>query len=355
MQVPKSLLPMTEANALLNDQAALRAQLSEDGYLFFRNIIDYEKIRALREEITKILAEIGWIQGGKDQLDAKAIGLPHREGEEGYFEGLDKIVKLEQLYSLSHDENLMHVMRQVLGDSAFPHPLSITRLVFPNNPEITTPPHQDYPNNQGTPNLTAAWIPLGDCPQQLGTIAVLRGSHKSGLQPLQFHLGPGNRGAIISEELQHLDWVSTDFRSGDILLFPALTMHAALENQDTERMRLSVDFRYQLEGEALTDVCLKPHFNRISWEETYKDWHSTRYQYYWNDKQFTTDAWDSTMHELPEEHLKDASKQLHLYNKAREERHRNNPLRKVLTKESTKYQKLVQAIKHMKQLMHRLS
>jgi len=337
---PSNLQPMYEANELLIDAsqdsssadtqtkiAALRARLQADGYLFFRQIIPQQALYELRDQMTRILADIGWILDGDQRMAAKAIGLAQREGEPGYFDALDRIVKLEALHSLAHEPHLLAVMRQVLGESVFPHPLSITRLVFPNNPEITTPPHQDYRNNQGTANLTAAWIPLGDCPIEQGALAILEGSQKGGLLPLQYHHGPGNRGAVLSEDSRKLRWVTADFKAGDILLFPSLTVHSALENKHPEAMRLSVDFRYQLEGEALTEGCLKPHFNRISWDEIYRDWKSKDLQYYWQKKDFKIVPWDSTMHWLPEEHIKDAIRQGNAYNKLRQQRHAENPLR----------------------------
>jgi ectoine hydroxylase-related dioxygenase (phytanoyl-CoA dioxygenase family) len=340
---PDNLQQMYEANELLSDArqesdsaaaraktAALRERLHNDGYLFFRSIIPQQTLLELRDQITRILADIGWILGGDQRMAAKAIGLAQREGEPGYFDALDRIVRLEALHSLAHEPHLLAVMRQVLGESAFPHPLSITRLVFPNNPEITTPPHQDYRNNQGTANLTAAWMPLGDCPIEQGSLAILEGSHKGGLLPLQYHLGPGNRGAVLNKELLGLRWVTADFKAGDILLFPSLTVHSALENRHPESMRLSVDFRYQLEGEALTEGCLKPHFDRIDWSEIYKDWKSRELQYYWQKKDFKIVPWDSTMHWLPEEHIKDAIRQGNAYNKLRQQRHAENPLRSAV-------------------------
>jgi ectoine hydroxylase-related dioxygenase (phytanoyl-CoA dioxygenase family) len=321
MDYPNNLQEMPDANADLGNSTALRARLAEDGYLLFRQVIDPQKLLKLRARLVAILADLEWIEGGDGILEAKAIGVPQREGEAGYFDALDRIVKLEELHSLAHDEALMQVMRQVLGDTAFPHPLSITRLVFPHNPEITTPPHQDYGNNQGTPNLTAAWIPLGDCSREMGSIAILKGSHKAGLLPLQYHLGAGNRRAALSDEVRKLPWLATDFKAGDILLFPALTVHSALENKDPSRMRLSVDFRYQLEGEQLTEGCLSPHFNRVSWDDIYKDWQSTQYQYYWRSKKYEVVDWNPNLLELPEEYLKDAIRAARQYEKERLKRH----------------------------------
>ena len=323
---PENVQPMFEANALLATPEALAPRLQSDGYLFFRGLIPAATLASLRAEITAILDDLGWILGGDQRDQAKAIVMPQREGEPGYFQALDRIVRLEALHSLAHEQNLLRVMRQVLGESAFPHPLSITRLVFPNHPEITTPPHQDYRNNQGTVNLTAAWIPLGDCAMSDGSLAVLEGSNRAGLLPLQSHLGPGNRGAVLSEDLRKLRWVGADFALGDVLLFPSLTVHSALHNNNPENMRLSVDFRYQLEGEALTEGCLQPHFGRVSWEEIYQGWQSTEFQYYWKDKHYLVVPWDSTMHRLPEEHLKQAIREGRAFEKARQQRHADNPL-----------------------------
>lgn len=330
---PEDVEPMFEATELLGSPEKMRARLERDGYLLVRGIIDSDKLQRLRDQITETLADVGWILDGDDRDLAKSIVMPLREGEDGYFAALDRIVKLEALHSLAHDDRLMSVMRMALGETAFPHPLSITRLVFPNHPEITTPPHQDYRNNQGTVKLTASWIPLGDCRREDGALAVLEGSNRAGLLPLQFHLGPGNRGAILSDDLLKLRWVSTDYKLGDILLFPSLTVHSALHNTNPHSMRLSVDFRYQLEGEALTEGCLKPHFNRTSWEEIYRNWESEQYQFYWKDKDFLVTPWDNTLHKLPEGHLIPAVKEGWAFDKVRAERHASNPL--VRDSEST--------------------
>ena len=306
--------PMYEANELLNDAAAVRARLEADGYLFFRNIIPVERLLELRNQITTILAEQRWIEDGAQRMRAKAISRPRREGQPKFFRVHDRIIKLEALHSLAHDAQLMKLMRLVLGETAFPHPLCITRLIFPDSSELSTPPHQDYPNNQGTPNLTAAWIPLGDVSMEDGSLAIKEGSHKFGVLPLDFHLGAGNRQAVLSDEINACRWVGADFKSGDIVLFPALTIHRALDNRNLETMRLSVDFRFQLEEEALTPLCLQPHFERVSWEDIYKGWKSKEHQYYWKNKDYVEVPWNPALHALPEEGMFEAYLQELQYN-----------------------------------------
>jgi Phytanoyl-CoA dioxygenase (PhyH) len=279
-----AFLPMRSSNDLLGDGHALRARFAEDSYLYFERILDPELITDLRRRILKALHACGWIEGPPLLMKGIATASPVREGDDAYATTYDEVQKLEEFHTLAHNDTLMALMRDVVGDTAFPHPLKVARLGFPAYYEVSTPPHQDYPNNQGTPNLTAAWVPVGDCPRDLGGLAILRGSHRYGVLPLETHLGPGNRRAMLPEEmLEELRWVTTDYSIGDVLVFGAMTVHASLHNASEFFMRISVDFRYQQEGEALTPICLQPHFQRLSWADIYEGWKSDRFQYYWKD------------------------------------------------------------------------
>lgn len=311
--------PMTDSSDVRDDADALRERMDEDGYLYVRGLIDPERVMSVRREILPILARHRWIAGGDRLERARATGGPWREGDDEYFEVYDELQKLESFHTLAHDEGLLTVMRTVLGETAFPHPLKVARLVFPSNPTVTTPPHQDFLNNQGTPSLTAAWIPLGDCPMNKGPLAVLRGSHRFGVLPLEFHMGPGNRQAVVPAELrEELTWLTTDMAAGDVLIFGALTVHASLHNA-TRDMRLSIDFRYQPEGEKLTDSVLEPHFGRLSWEEIYSGWKSDEHQYYWRDLDYELVPFDRKPFEASEPDEKEIMKVL-LYDKARRKR-----------------------------------
>jgi hypothetical protein len=288
-----AFLPMRDSNDLLGDPEALRARLEQDSYLLLRGVLDTRDVLALRHDIVSALAEVGWVRGGRDLMEGIATGAPCREGEPEFFVGNDAVQRLERFHGLAHRPELLELMRQVVGPSAFPHPLKIARLSFPEHYEISTPPHQDYPNNQGTETLTAAWVPVGDCPRSLGGLAVLRGSHRYGVLPLDRHMAAGMRCAVIPEEmLEELRWVTTDFRTGDVLLFPSTTVHAALHNCSEFNMRISVDFRYQLEGEPLTPIVLEPHFRNLTWAQVYEGWSSTELQYYWRDLDYEVVEFD---------------------------------------------------------------
>lgn len=127
-----------------------------------------------------------------------------------------------------------------------------------------------------------------------GSLAVLRGSHRYGVLPLEWHLGPGNRQAVMPREMQDkLRWVTTDMEAGDVLVFGAMTVHAALNNASFG-MRLSIDFRFQQEGQPLSDLVLAPHFNRLSWPEIYEGWASDEFQHYWHELDYELVSYDKT-------------------------------------------------------------
>lgn len=316
-----AFLPMQESNDLLGDPVALRQRFDEDSYLYFRRLIHADRIASLRQRMLGILADAGWVRRRPFFMRGFVVVPPCREGDEDYFRVYDEVQKLEEFHTLAHDDRLMEVMRDVVGETAFPHPLKIARLAFPDHADVSTPPHQDYPNNQGSPLLTAAWIPVGECPTELGGLAILRGSHHHGLLELDSHLGAGNRKAVVPAELlERCRWVTTDYSAGDVLVFKALTVHAALHNASEFFMRLSVDFRYQPEGEPLTPVCLEPHFQRLGWDDVYASWKSDRHQYYWRDLDFDVVPFEDF--ELVEDDQRDLAdlKSFLAYERRRDER-----------------------------------
>lgn len=279
-----AFLPMRLANDLLGDLDALRAQMASDGYLYFRQVLDRDHLRMVRRAILSTTQALGWTEPGRIPMSQRCIIAPLREEDDEFIEGYKEIQRLQPFHELAHDPALVAIMRSLLGDTAFPHPLKIARFAFPDNFESSTPPHQDFPNNQGTPELTAAWIPLCDMPPAMGGLAVLRGSHRWGLLDQQRHLGAGNSTAVVPADMdEECRWMTTDFAMGDVLLFPSLAVHAALHNTSEFFVRLSVDFRYQLEGQTLTPGCLQPHFAQLTWEEIYEGWDSDEHQYYWRD------------------------------------------------------------------------
>ena len=273
-----------ESTNLLNNENELRQQISRDGYLFFRSLIDKKAVLRVREDITNILLGANWLDTGTNPINAETSRILPLDNTKEYLPVYDKIQQQQSFHGLAHEPAIMSVIKNLLGESVenvLPHPCKNFRAILPNQPKSTTAKHQDYPYIQGNTDVWTVWIPLGDCPVELGPLTVLVGSHELGLLPT-------NRGLIeIAEsELEKGGkvWASSPFELGDVLVFHCLTVHKGLPNISSDRLRLSVDYRYQRYTDPIMEDLLKPHKNRLTWKEVYKDWESDDYKYYW--KQF---------------------------------------------------------------------
>jgi hypothetical protein len=289
-----------DSSGLLDDPAGLRARFERDGYVLLRGVVDRDVLLDARRAICGVLHDHGWLDPSRDPMAAVPRVGPFVEGEAKFLEAYDDVQRLEAFHAVPHHPSVRRCMTALLGPTAFPHPLSIARLVFPGNEEWTTPAHQDYPNNQGTFDLYACWMPLADCSMDEGNLSILRGSHRLGIAPLRASLGAGNRRAELDHRHDGLAWVGGDVRLGDALVFHSLTVHRALPNRGRS-MRLSVDYRFQREGEALTAGCLEPHFGRLSWEDIYTGWERDDLKHYWRGKRYVVDEWDESYHEIDDE------------------------------------------------------
>lgn len=182
------------------------------------------------------------------------------------------------------------MMETLIGRPVMAQPQKVARIWFPKYTEHTTPIHQDFVHFQGSfANLTC-WAPVGDCPIELGGLAVLPGSHKVN-QVLDHHFSLGAGGLYVNTDQdakthKELDvaWHSTDYEIGDSLIFPALTVHKALPNYTEDRLRVSLDNRYQAIGDPIAEHMLQPHLSlsaKLSWEEVYATWKTDDLKYYW--------------------------------------------------------------------------
>ena len=136
---------------------------------------------------------------------------PFREGEHAYFEVHDQLYALESFHRLAQHPSVIHIVREALGETAFPHPLAVLRLVFPETAADHNAATPRFSQQSGLQKAHSRLIPLTDCPVRLGPLAVLRGSHRFGVMPLQHHLGPGNRAAKPNSAMEQLEWHGGDF------------------------------------------------------------------------------------------------------------------------------------------------
>jgi ectoine hydroxylase-related dioxygenase (phytanoyl-CoA dioxygenase family) len=290
--------PFTLSNDVRNDGNELRARMRRDGYLFFRGLITPEATLEVRREILRLCAGAGWLAAGTEIMDGIAApGVAHVEPQPEYMAVYNQVMKNEAFHTLAHAPGLLAMLRTLFGEEPLTHPRNIARIIFPQNLLFTTPAHQDFIHIQGTEETYTAWIPLGDCPLALGSLIVLAGSHGAQeIYPVHEAYGAGGLG--IATEAMPYAWVGGDFANGDLVVFHSLTVHKALPNLSPDRLRLSVDFRYQPLSHPVAQSSLLPHFAQLTWEEIYTGWNSARYQYYWRDLPLVPASQDPRVHAL---------------------------------------------------------
>lgn len=144
---------LVDSTTLLDDHEALRDRFDGDGYLYLRGVVDPALLLDVRRDITEICRSHRWLREDTDPLDAVQRVEPRIEEEDRFFDVYDDLQKLESFHSVPHHPSVQRCLTPLLGDDLFPHPLGIARLTFPDE-EWATPPHQDFPNNQGTTSST---------------------------------------------------------------------------------------------------------------------------------------------------------------------------------------------------------
>lgn len=248
--------PFVTANASDAD-AELQALMAEHGHLFFPGLVPKDVVLETRAEALSLCREAGWIVADSGPLEARWSGCePVQSDAPEWLTFYQRWIAAPAFNSLPEHSAIVAVAEKLLGDRVLVHPRKIGRVTFPQNEGQQTPLHQDFFHVRGTADTYTAWVPLGDCPQELGCLTVADESHKAGFRE---HGPSAGTGGWSVEADADVAWRSQDFAAGDVLFFHSLTMHRALPNRTRDELRLSVDNRYQRSGDEIDPAALRPH------------------------------------------------------------------------------------------------
>lgn len=233
--------PLRDAAALAGDAAALRRRAEQDGYLFFPRSLEQRIVLALRHEVLERCKRRGWLDPFAPVDDGRCLPRTRLGAYDDAWVDLQREVHvLPEFVALRRAPFVLGVLERLFGEPPLDGQGDTCRLMSPAARALTTRPHQDRYYVRRSDRLWTVWIPLGDCPVQLGGLAVLPGSNRSGLLPHSGE-GEGRQGADVTPEAT---WAIADYSCGDVLMFDCLTLHRAAENTTQNTLRLSADFRY---------------------------------------------------------------------------------------------------------------
>jgi hypothetical protein len=234
---------LEDATPAFDDAQQLRDLAGRDGFLFFRGLIPGERVLRLRQVVLDYASEAAWLDASQPLDLARA--LPDKRV--GYYQDPDwiqlqvRVQMSSEFWDVGDYIEIHRVLHAAAARSSFLYlSTANTCRVFSPHADMATQPHQDAHYVRGIEQFWTAWIPLGDCPLELGPLAVLPGSHLDGLRP---HAGQGIVEGGVDVPAGAV-WRSSDFRCGDVLLFSNFTLHRSLANRSGDRLRLSADFRY---------------------------------------------------------------------------------------------------------------
>jgi ectoine hydroxylase-related dioxygenase (phytanoyl-CoA dioxygenase family) len=248
---------LIDSAPLARDREALRVRAARDGCLLLRGIPGPEAVAPLLGLAREVAESLGFLlpkPAGRSAPLARPGAVLTGTGYDDprWLTLQQRVIGDPRFAAVGDHAALLAVLAALLGGPVLTRRGDICRLVLPNAPHLTTPPHQDHWYTGGTPNLWTVWIPLTNTPLALGPLAVLPGSHVGGLLPHDGQ-GAGRQGVRIIDDAR---FAAVPLAAGDSILFNCLTVHRALPNVTRRRVRLSVDYRYQPAGEPIHVVRL---------------------------------------------------------------------------------------------------
>ena len=187
---------------------------------WFPAVIDGPTVLAARERVAQAAAALGI--GAATRLHEP----PHEDPR--WLALQAGVLPSAEIAALRTHAGLRCVLEQLVGGPVVGGLGDVVRAMPPG--AVPTPPHQDAAYI-AHPEAWTVWIPLVNCPLELGPLGVVAGSAQGPVLP---HGQGGLEGVVLEARAME---------AGDVLIFHARTIHGALPNT-TDRVRYSVDLRF---------------------------------------------------------------------------------------------------------------
>ena len=246
-------------DGLRDDASAMWSRLRADGYLYLSGHLDPELVESFRGYYFGRLASTGLVDPSvAPQRGLDAAGEVDRASLRRIL--FDEIVPGADYATLTAHPAVRDWFTWFLDAAVHLHRRKIIRHVRPGEFGIGTATAAHYDLlylREGSDRVLSMWIPLGDCPVEMGGLTYLEGSHhwvlagerEAGVRPPARTLTADLPGLADKHDAR---WLVADYQAGDVVVHSAYLVHAATDNVDAgRRIRLSTDIRYQRSSDPI--------------------------------------------------------------------------------------------------------
>ncbi len=229
-----ALKPLDVSNDWLGDPARLQEIFEQDGYLFFRDVLDKAALAKVRAVYLAELEHMGVTRAPQSDMareDAALEEFPFKFPRIENSGAWEEFVRTPSIHA---------AFKQILGEAPYWLPQTEHRITPPlpaDESDRFLYRHQDGYSNRGLP-FRVSWVPLTDIDAETGGLAVAHGWNRRGM----LHNRTGNPPGIPADRIPMSEWRISDYHPGDLLMFSISTPHSGIRNH-AQRFRLSMDLR----------------------------------------------------------------------------------------------------------------
>jgi ectoine hydroxylase-related dioxygenase (phytanoyl-CoA dioxygenase family) len=257
----------------------LREDLFRSGYVVVPDVIDpggvlrpvLDEYAEVLDGLARDLAAAGSISSSYEDLpfEARLIQIAKESGSTHtqHFDitlpqkniRADTPIHLgDAVFRLLTNPNVLDVVEQILGPEISINPVQHVRLKLPahalgDNPDPMmgkSPWHQDGAvvlEEADETEILTVWIPLGEANEENGCMRVIPTDRTA---ELANHCPSPVKGAHIPDDrVDPAAGVTLPMMAGSLLLLHTRTVHDSLPNRTADRLRVSLDLRYQPTGQ----------------------------------------------------------------------------------------------------------
>lgn len=242
------------------DYATMRRNFVRDGYCYIPQSLGRQAVLNAKEEVLREFAHRGDILDATKPIKEAVLREGCAAGCVPFLEGRNSSTHSEAMVNVLEGERIRAVVAAVLGVQSGGDVATFDYKWLRAVPQGQfSGAHVDWVYmGGGSHELVTCWIPIGDIPVHMGTLAVCEGSHRlPSFARLRETYGKldweednlDGSGWFTDDPMEITQlfggkWLSADFAAGDILIFGMKTLHMSTTNT-TDKVRLSCDVRWQ--------------------------------------------------------------------------------------------------------------